>query len=370
MALADDLVSWWTLDESSGARADSHGSNTLADNNTVGSATGVISNGGDFEVSSSEYLSITDASQSGLDGHSAMSFSFWINPESLLAGRYSDYVVSKYLTTGNHRAYAVHVRTFDSNKIYFTASSDGTSASGSFKEWKSNGSVGTGSLYHVVVTCDLATETTEMWINGTSQTVSVNSGTSIGSSFHNGTGDFLISGRSGGLQTFDGIIDEVAVWSRAITSSEVAELYNSGDGITYSDLATGTDYPITAAVGAFTLSGTTTAFSVAKTIVANSISFAITGVSATFASGKGMVADAATFALTGISATLGTAVSMVAAAASFTLTGIDTIFSDTKMLVADAVSYTFTGENAVLRPSNIWSNVSKSVTSWTNSSKS
>jgi hypothetical protein len=32
---------------------------------------------------------------------------------------------------------------------------------------------------------------------------------------------------------FDGLIDEVAIWSRALTSDEVTSLYNSGDGITY-----------------------------------------------------------------------------------------------------------------------------------------
>jgi len=42
-ALTTSLVSWWDLDEASGARADSHGVNTLTDNNTVTSATGIVS---------------------------------------------------------------------------------------------------------------------------------------------------------------------------------------------------------------------------------------------------------------------------------------------------------------------------------------
>jgi hypothetical protein len=36
-----NLISWYDLDEVSGSRADSHGSNTLTDNNTVTSATGI-----------------------------------------------------------------------------------------------------------------------------------------------------------------------------------------------------------------------------------------------------------------------------------------------------------------------------------------
>jgi hypothetical protein len=32
---------------------------------------------------------------------------------------------------------------------------------------------------------------------------------------------------------FDGMIDEIGVWSRALTSGEVTQLYNSGAGLQY-----------------------------------------------------------------------------------------------------------------------------------------
>ena len=44
------LVSYWALDETSGTRYDSHGSNDLTDNNTVGYTTGVQGNAADFIV--------------------------------------------------------------------------------------------------------------------------------------------------------------------------------------------------------------------------------------------------------------------------------------------------------------------------------
>jgi hypothetical protein len=56
-----DLVSYWNLSEASGNRADSHGANTLTDNNTVGSVTnapanmpGTVAN---FVAASSQYFS-------------------------------------------------------------------------------------------------------------------------------------------------------------------------------------------------------------------------------------------------------------------------------------------------------------------------
>lgn len=61
------LVSYWKLDEASGTRVDSIGNNDLTDNNTVTSGTGQSGNAASFASANSEYLSITDAAQVGLE---------------------------------------------------------------------------------------------------------------------------------------------------------------------------------------------------------------------------------------------------------------------------------------------------------------
>ena len=58
--LKDDLVSWWSLDETIGTRDDSHGSNNLVDHNTVGYTTGKQGNASAFTAANSEYLDIAD----------------------------------------------------------------------------------------------------------------------------------------------------------------------------------------------------------------------------------------------------------------------------------------------------------------------
>lgn len=63
MALADAVssaVAHWNLNESSGTRVDSVGSNDLTDNNTVGVDTGKFGNAAYFDILNSEYLSIND----------------------------------------------------------------------------------------------------------------------------------------------------------------------------------------------------------------------------------------------------------------------------------------------------------------------
>ena len=103
-ALSDELQAWWELEEASGVRVDSHNSNDLTDNNTVGSASGQVGTAADFERSSSEYFSATDGVwMSPEDG--SFSVAGWINLESLPgsgAGSEARSIFSNYGSPTNH----------------------------------------------------------------------------------------------------------------------------------------------------------------------------------------------------------------------------------------------------------------------------
>jgi hypothetical protein len=47
------------------------------------------------------------------------------------------------------------------------------------------------------------------------------------------TDDFILGWSSTGLPYYKGIIDELAIWDRVLTDTEVTELYNSGSGKQY-----------------------------------------------------------------------------------------------------------------------------------------
>jgi hypothetical protein len=57
LTINQSLISCWTMDEQSGTRADSAGSNSLTDNNTVGYTAGKFGNAASFVSDNSEYLS-------------------------------------------------------------------------------------------------------------------------------------------------------------------------------------------------------------------------------------------------------------------------------------------------------------------------
>lgn len=225
MALKTNLVSYWKLDESStgvGAvtREDAHSTNDLTDNNTTASGTGKINNGADFEASNSERLSIADASQSGLDITGDFSISLWASVESFSGDRT---LVAKWLTTGNQRAYRFLLESNTSVRV--DNSTDGTAAN-TIEGPITTATINTGTFYHWVIS--VSGGTASLYRNG-----SLVSTASIQSSNFNSSAEFTIGAIGNPTNYFDGIIDEVAIWSRAITSDEVTEIYNGGSGLSY-----------------------------------------------------------------------------------------------------------------------------------------
>lgn len=233
MALRDSMVSWWELNETSGTRNDSHGTNHLTDNNTVLYGTGKKSNGADFELSNSEYLNITDASQSGLDLTGDRSFSLWVKPESTPSG--GDAMAFFYKWGASQAQYGlIYVDVSGTRKLRFLGYQTCGGANVNY-EW-STGDLSTSSFTHVVVRYDATGHpsgdgTVELFINGTSQ------GTVTDGSFTGGancTGAFSLSSLGSGIQWYyDGLMDEVGVWSKWLSDTEVSDLYNSGNGLDY-----------------------------------------------------------------------------------------------------------------------------------------
>lgn len=232
MAMRDNLVSWWKLDEASGSRADAHGTNTLTDNNTVASATGKQSNAGDFEAGNSEYLSITDASQSGLDFSGDMTVQAWVKFESLPSTN-AMAIISKMTGAPSGRAYFFGYDNgwhSGANRLLFFAYESSSLYTRGYYSWTPT----TGVWYHLVAVYSSASQgSVTFYIDGTAQTTTHDNQT--GGTIQNSSQPFRIGADDdGGVgRYFDGLIDEVAVWGRALSSGEVTTLYNGGSGVTY-----------------------------------------------------------------------------------------------------------------------------------------
>jgi len=235
--LSTSLVSYWEMEEESGTRVDSHGSNDLTDNNTVlYSASGIQNNAADFEVDNSEYLSITDGNQTGLDvgaGGADWSISLWVKSESTDGDSFT--LISKFLNTGNQRTFRFYVSDrsdahADGDDINMLISQTGADAGNVTLTFD----LGTGTWwshdtwYHIVFTSNGTNEHKVYVDDNLIETITTTA------TPYNSTSAWVIGGHNEGpYDNMDGLIDEVGVWSKVLTSTEVAALYNSGSGIPY-----------------------------------------------------------------------------------------------------------------------------------------
>lgn len=222
--LGADLVSAW-LSDSSGLTSDLHGSNTLTNNNTVTLTTGKQGDAGDFERTNLEWLEIDDASQSGLDLSGALSIACWFKIETSASDNMV--LVAKWdNSTPANQQYILQYQ--DQTPRIQWAAYDGTN----YRVHTYNINLTDGTDYHLVLTQSSA-GTTNMYLNGSS--VGSTGGTAITSIQDTGQ-EFQIGARqSGGTDEmfWDGVINQVLVYSKELTSTNVGDLYNSGSGIPF-----------------------------------------------------------------------------------------------------------------------------------------
>lgn len=212
--LLNGLLRYYKHDEASGTRVDSVGGLNLADNNTVTQAVGKVGNAGQFTAANSEWLSGSD---SGLVFAAVdFSVSVWVYADAI-AGAASEGrgIISVH---NNDSTGDWHISVLLNRAV-------------SFDHWKSNGADSTGrhdttttpitdSTFHHIV-CRRTSGVYTIWVNGSNQGLAAASSTTSG-----WTSTDLNVGRmftSGGYY-WNGRIDELAIYNRAITDSEVSEL--------------------------------------------------------------------------------------------------------------------------------------------------
>lgn len=219
MAVIDDLVSYWSLDEASGNALDAHGTNELTDTNTVGAATGKVGGARDFTPANSEYF--TRASNASLQtGDIDFSFAGWVRFDSVnewpvVIGK-DDSTTREYFLARHNTLGVFYAQVFIN------------STTASYVEW---GSAANTATWYFVAFGHNATAN-DAWI-------SVNAGTPVTQAWTSGVlataAVFRIGARGDATNFIDGLIDEVGFWKRDIRS-DLSWLYNAGNGRSYADI--------------------------------------------------------------------------------------------------------------------------------------
>lgn len=230
MSLLTNLIAYWKFDESSGNASDATGGGiTLTNYGTTAYASGKINNGADFgNPNTTKYFSTTNTL--GIDG-GAISYSFWMKPAAL-SPIGDDYRLFEQINTASTKtAYRFICKdTSGTRKIVFNRLRMNVANN----DIDYNITMTTGTWYHIAYTYDGTTM--RGYVNGVEVGNTTGSGNgNLATGYTAGTHVGADNGGSG--QAFDGMMDELGVWSRALSAGEVSLLYNGGSGLPYANFA-------------------------------------------------------------------------------------------------------------------------------------
>lgn len=225
MALSDNLIAYWPLDEASGVRADAHGTNDLADNGTVAQGAAIVQ-GNSADFTPNQFLSI--ASNADLStGDIDFTFAGWVVFDSFTG---APAILGKDNGGAGEREYGLYGYTSGTNRLRWVVSSNGTGEQGAVEIT----GLTTATPYFVVCGHDSVNDVTFMSVNDGAMTTTAWSG-----GVRAGTGQFRLGDVPLTSLYMNGRLDEWGFWKRVLTSAEITELFNAGAGRTYSYIVGG-----------------------------------------------------------------------------------------------------------------------------------
>jgi hypothetical protein len=223
MSLLTDLVAHWKLNEASGSRADSHGSFTLTDNNTVTSVAGTLGDAADFVGANLEYLSVAVTSTNLNVGTFDWTVALWAKSD--FAGANDGVLI--YWT--NNESVRVGLNTIDGGDIIVERRISGDST---FHSTTLDAILTPNTWNFILFSYDATAGELRVRVNnGTQQTIAMASITSTANQFR--------IGRRISTGYYTGQIDSVSFWRRVLTTTEESDLYNSGSGLDYESFGGG-----------------------------------------------------------------------------------------------------------------------------------
>jgi len=234
MALKTNLVAYYKLED----ETDSHGAFDLTVDGATAGATGKIDDAYDFD-GGNDKMYCDDLFE--MDSQTAVSISAWLKTDNI--GAASNRYIGVLFGSKSTGGVAIRVAT-DANKVFQAIMR--TAGEGELRYAQGATNFVYGTYYHVVGVFQDGTVT--IYINNADKVSNTGaSGTPTFVEINNDDADNLRLGFDAvDGKYYDGKIDEVAVWNRALTDAEVEELYNEGNGLSYDewDAAAGTNSQI------------------------------------------------------------------------------------------------------------------------------
>ncbi len=227
-SIAAGILAYWKLD---GNATDATGNGfALTNNGTTPYSTGRINNAADFGASNStKYLSLAGASPLGLTFDMPVTFNLWVNVATGPSGNANNpFQWVDNTTTNKKGAYTLqYYNNAGTPQLYIQRQINSTN-----NQYGVNQTLTIGTWNMLTFTWDGSN--IYLYLNGNSTPIVSGASTSTGTNSNSGLAEgFNIGYESSSGRFWWGLVDEVGVWGRVLSSSEISSLYNSGNGLTY-----------------------------------------------------------------------------------------------------------------------------------------
>jgi hypothetical protein len=176
---------------------------------------------------SSQYLTIADGDQTGLDITGDITIEVWIKLTALPStGGIAYTIANKWIASAGRRSYMLRINEFDI--LTFIYSADGSSTGITFLA--SDAAIvdasDVGEWVHIAVAVDVSAQTAYMYKNGVLVASSLTGGTAT--AIYDGTADFRLGSYGNTTLLFNGQMDEVRVWTGIRSSASISEYKDRG----------------------------------------------------------------------------------------------------------------------------------------------
>lgn len=178
----------------------------------------------DLERGSSQYFTAADSAS--LDASTALTIALWVKLESAVPSNDTFRLVSKGYSANTQRAYTFDLTFYGTRSLEFSNSTGGSGGGSVTVAYTPP----TGTWIHLAVTYASSGGTVKFYVNGAQQgTTQTGNPTSI----FNGNTVLGVGADNAGNNTFDGLMDDVRMWTRTLSDTDIANLY--ADGCTFSN---------------------------------------------------------------------------------------------------------------------------------------
>jgi hypothetical protein len=218
--LTNGLIAYWRLDEQNGVRADATGNgNDLSDSNGTGYAEGKIGNAASFD--GTQILSCPVA---GMTADEPFTVSFWAKYD--LAAQPPHDPDGAGSSPG-------WVNGWQGGGAFYLSLTDMASDHGAGPGWYVMFGAPSGSPIFAPAPASNAWQHIAVAYDGTTASLFIN-GAGVGNGDGFSFGAWLHGIRVGWQDDpYVGLIDEIGLWNRGLSSDEIEQLYNNGNGFAY-----------------------------------------------------------------------------------------------------------------------------------------